>query len=58
METVNAMKVTRKFSLARIGHQYETIEIEMKGEHINDIIVLIDDAWKAYCAAIKSGVIA
>ena len=51
------MKVTRKFNLGRIGQQYESIEIEVEGELINDIIVKIDDAWKAYCAAIKSGVI-
>lgn len=51
------MRVSRKFNLGRIGHQYESIEIEVEGDRISDIIVLIDDAWKAYCAAIASGVV-
>lgn len=51
------MKVTRKFNLARIGHQYESIDIEVEGENIADIIVEIGNAWKAYCRAIAEGVV-
>jgi hypothetical protein len=51
------VKVTRKFNLGRIGHQYESIEIEVEGENIADIIVQIDEAWKAYLNAINIGVV-
>lgn len=53
------MKVTRKFNLARIGpaHQYETVDIEIEAEKLADIIVQIDDAWKAYCKLIQNGVV-
>jgi hypothetical protein len=51
------MKVTRKFNLARVGHQYESIDIEVEGEKIEDIIVEINNAWKAYCKAIVDGVV-
>ena len=51
------MKVTRKFSLARIGHQYESVDIEIEGERMEEIIVKIDEAWKTYSAAIKNGVV-
>ena len=46
------MKVRRKYNLGRIGHQYESIEIEVEGEDIHDIIQRIEGAWKAYCKAI------
>ena len=51
------MKVKRKFNLGRIGHQYESVEIEAEGEHVEDIIRHIDEAWKAYCKAIVDGVV-
>ena len=51
------MKVTRKFNLARIGHQYETVDIEIEGETLADIILQIDEAWRAYSKAITSGVV-
>lgn len=46
------MKVRRKFNLARIGHQYESIDIEVEGENIEDIIQEIEQAWRDYCKAI------
>jgi hypothetical protein len=52
-----AMKVTRKFNLARIGHQYESIDIEVEGEDIGKIILEITEAWKAYLKAIVDGVV-
>lgn len=51
------MKVRRKFNLGRIGHKYESIEIEVEGEDIKDIITRINDAFKAYCKAIVDGVV-
>lgn len=51
------MKVTRKLNLGRIGHQYESIEIEVESESIKDAILQIDEAWKAYKEAIKAGVV-
>ncbi len=51
------MKVTRKFSLSRIGKQYESVDIEIEGDKLEDIIVKIDDAWRAYSKAITSGVV-
>lgn len=51
------MKVTRKFNLARIGHQYESVDIEIEGENLAEIIVKIDDAFRAYCKAIQNGVV-
>jgi len=49
------MKVTRKFSLDRIGHRYESVTVEVEGENIDDIAKRIDDAWKAYCKLIAEG---
>lgn len=46
------MKVTRKFNLDRIGHRYESIDIEVEGDNIEEIIQEIDEAWRAYCKAI------
>ena len=51
------MKVTRKFNLARIGHQYESIDIEVEGEKIEEIVSQINEAWKAYLKAIVDGVV-
>jgi IS1 family transposase len=51
------MKVTRKFNLGRIGHQYESVEIEAEGPNIEHIIAEIDRAWKAYSKSIKEGIV-
>lgn len=51
------MKVTRKFNLGRIGHQYESIDIEVEGEDIQKMIEEINEAWKAYCKAIVDGLV-
>jgi hypothetical protein len=51
------MKITRKFNLAQIGHQYESIDIEIEGDDIDNIIRQIDEAWKVYCKAIVDGVV-
>jgi len=51
------MKVTRKFNLSRIGHSYESIDIEVEGEDIQKIIQQIEEAWRAYCKAIVDGLV-
>jgi len=51
------VKVRRKYNLGRIGHQYESIEVEVEGEDIKDIIKRIEDAWRAYCGAIVDGLV-
>ena len=49
------MKVRRKYNLSRIGHSYESIDIEIEGESIEEVILAIDDAWRAYCKAVVEG---
>jgi hypothetical protein len=49
------MKVIRKFNLAEIGHQYESIEIEIEGDTIEYCIDTIENAWRKYCKAIVDG---
>jgi hypothetical protein len=49
------MRVARKFNLSRIGHQYESIEIEVDADTIHDAMLQIERAWIAYCRAIKDG---
>lgn len=49
------MKVRRKFNLSQIGHQYESIDIEVEGDSIEDIIQRIEEAWRAYCKAVVDG---
>lgn len=49
------MKVRRKFNLGRIGHRYESVEIEVEGDDIQDIIMRIEGAWREYAHAIKEG---
>lgn len=49
------MKVRRKFNLGRIGHQYESIEIEVEGNKIDQLIQEIEEAWEKYCRAIVDG---
>lgn len=51
------MKVRRKFNLARVGHQYESIDIEVEGEDIDDIIQEIESAWQYYCKALVKGTV-
>ena len=46
------MKVRRKYNLSRIGHQYESIDVEVEGDDIEDVIQRIEKAWRAYCKAI------
>jgi hypothetical protein len=49
------VKVSRKFNLDRIGHRYESVDIEVEGTSIEDIIREIEEAWRAYCSAITAG---
>ena len=49
------MRVTRKFNLARIGHQYESIEIEVEAETIETCVQLIEEAWRYYNKMIVEG---
>lgn len=46
------MKVRRKFQLERIGKRYESIDIEVEVETIEEAIAWIERAWRAYCKAI------
>lgn len=46
------MKVRRKYNLSRIGQNYESIDIEIEGKDIREIIQRIEQAWQAYCKAI------
>lgn len=48
-------KIRRKYNLGRIGHQYESIEIEVECDSIEEAIQLIEDAWRGYCRAIVEG---
>lgn len=43
------MKVRRKFNLGRIGHQYESLDIEVEAETIDEAAELIEKAWEHYC---------
>jgi len=56
---VLSMKIRRKFNLGRIGHKYESVEIEVEGEstRLDQLIMDIHLAWKAYCKAIVDGVV-
>lgn len=51
------MKITRKFNLGRISEdlKYESTEIEMSGENVEEIIKKIDAAWLVYKTAIMEG---
>lgn len=49
------MKVRRKFNLGRIGHKYESVEIEVEAETIGEAVMKIEDAWRAYCKAVVNG---
>ena len=42
------MNVRRKYNLAQIGRTYESIDIEVTGEDIEDIIQRIENAWQIY----------
>lgn len=49
------MKIRRKFNLGRIGHQYESIEIEVDGEDLTDLLTRIELAWRGFNEAITAG---
>lgn len=49
------MKIRRKYNLGRIGHRYESIEIEEEGYDAEKITQRIEQAWRAYCKAIADG---
>lgn len=49
------MIVRRKFNLSRIGRSYESIDIEVECDTIEEAIARIEDAWKMYCKAIIEG---
>jgi len=51
------VRVARKYNLERIGHRYESIEIEVEGDDISDIIKRIEEAWRVYCRAIVEGAV-
>lgn len=49
------MKVRRKYNLSRIGKTYESVDIEVEGNDIEEIIERIEKAWRAYCKAVVEG---
>ena len=49
------MRIARKYSLNKLGHLYETIEIEEQGEKVEDVIKKIDEAWQTYRRALETG---
>jgi len=52
------MKVRRKFNLNQIGKNYETIDIEVDCETIEEAIRQIEESWRVYCRAIVDGKVA
>ena len=49
------MIVRRKFNLVDLGKKYESIDIEIEGDNIYEIMGKINSAWKTYSNAIKNG---
>jgi len=49
------MKIIRKFNLAEIGKQYESIEIEIENGAPADIIKKIDETYNYYVQQIQAG---
>lgn len=49
------MKVRRKYNLSRIGHSYESIDIEIEGTDIKWIVSEIEEAWRYYRKAVVEG---
>lgn len=49
------MKIRRKFNLSRVGHNYESVDIEVESGTIEEAMLTIEDAWRAYCKAIVEG---
>lgn len=49
------MIVRRKFNLARIGHSYESIDIEVEAPTIEGAMAAIENAWRTYSKAIAEG---
>jgi hypothetical protein len=49
------MKVRRKFSLNRIGKAYESVDIEVNADTIEEAMGKIEDAWRTYCKAVVDG---
>ncbi len=51
------MKIVRKFNLAELGKQYESVEIEVEGDTPAEIIKRIDDVYQYYKDQIANGVV-
>jgi len=49
------MRVTRKFNLGRVGHQYESLEIEVEAYSIEKAAEIIEESWKTYRTLMKEG---
>lgn len=47
----NKMKVRRKFNLVRISveNPYETLDIELEAESIEEALKQIEEAWRLFC---------
>jgi len=46
------MKVRRKYSLDRVNLRYETVDIEIIGESMDDVAKRIDLEFNRYCKLI------
>lgn len=51
------MKIVRKFNLAELGKQYESVEIELEGDTPADLIRRIDEVYQYYKDQIARGVV-
>jgi hypothetical protein len=51
------MIVRRKFNLSQIGKSYESIDIEVEADTIEEAIKQIENAWRLYCKAIVDGTV-
>ena len=51
------MRITRKYSLDRVGLKYESLTIEVEGDSAIEITQRIDEIFKDYVKKIKEGTI-
>jgi len=49
------VKVRRHFNLDRIGHRYESIDIEVEADTIEQAVKEIEEAWRYYNKQIVEG---
>lgn len=52
MDKENRIYVQRKFNLSRINRSYESVDIGVYAESIEEAIQKIEEAWRYYCKMI------